>query len=474
MNDVEWFERENDRLSNEVKRLIKTERQLYEIQEHLDGQIRTYRRLYEIGKKFNATFDLGRILELAIQFVLYDLNFERCLLLLREQGAIQFHVAALDGYYDEIARRNVATLVLPINAPILAPLFAGSEQVLCTEGCEDSDLRAFRQTLGMDEYVVFRMAGEPTDPLSLLVAGNTAEKAPYHSRFVADSETTLGLANLVSQTSTAINNANTYRALERERQLLEEKVTERTQELSVAKKAAEVANRAKSQFLANMSHELRTPLNAITGYTELILDDIYGEVPAKIRDVLQRIQHGGQHLLGLINDVLDLSKIEAGQLTLSINEYSMEQVVQTVITAVESLAAEKKLALRVTIPPNLPLGRGDERRITQVLMNLVGNAIKFTELGEVRVNAMVSDGEFVVSVADTGPGISKPNQRKIFDEFQQVDSSSARAKGGTGLGLAIAKRIIELHGGHIGVDSSPGEGSTFWFKVPLRVGGKVE
>jgi signal transduction histidine kinase len=264
------------------------------------------------------------------------------------------------------------------------------------------------------------------------------------------------LQTFATQSVLAIQNARLFREIE-----------EKGREL-------ELASMHKSQFLANMSHELRTPLNAILGYTELILDNIYGEVPSKIQDVLQRVQHGGRHLLGLINDVLDLSKIEAGQLTLSVNDYSMEQVVQTVVTAVESLAAEKKLTLKVTVPPNLPLGRGDERRITQVLLNLVGNAIKFTEFGEVRVDASVSDGEFVVAVADTGPGISTANQRKIFDEFQQADSSSTRAKGGTGLGLAIAKRIIELHGGHIGVDSSPGEGSTFWFKVPLRVGGRVE
>src|SRR3990170_272276 len=226
---------------------------------------------------------------------------------------------------------------------------------------------------------------------------------------------------------------------------------------------------ATQSFLANMSHELRTPLNAILGYTELILDNIYGEVPGKIRDILERLGKSGRHLLGLINDVLDLSKIEAGQLTLSLTDYSMKEVVQMVITAVESLAAEKSLALKVALPPDLPLGRGDERRLTQVLLNLVGNAIKFTAVGEVRVEVRASDGAFLVSVADTGPGIAEADQQKIFEEFQQVDSSSTRQKGGTGLGLAIAKKIIELHAGHIGVESSLGKGSTFWFSLPIRV-----
>jgi signal transduction histidine kinase len=181
------------------------------------------------------------------------------------------------------------------------------------------------------------------------------------------------------------------------------------------------------------------------------------------------LEKSGRHLLALINDVLDLSKIEAGQLTLALSEYSMSDVVQTVVTAVEALAAEKRLALKVTVAPDLPLGRGDERRIGQVLLNLVGNAIKFTELGQVRVEVSATDGAFRVAVADTGPGIAPEDQEKIFEEFQQVDSSSTRKKGGTGLGLSIAKRIVEMHGGRIWVDSSPGKGSTFWFTLPVRV-----
>jgi signal transduction histidine kinase len=231
----------------------------------------------------------------------------------------------------------------------------------------------------------------------------------------------------------------------------------------------EIASKHKSQFLANMSHELRTPLNAILGYAELIMDDIYGEVPEKIRDVLERVQKSGQHLLSLINAVLDLSKIEAGQLTLSISEYSIQEAVYTAMTSVESLAAEKQLKLAVELSPNLPIARGDERRIVQVVLNLVGNAIKFTEAGEVKVRVTAADGTFIVAVSDTGPGISDEDQGKIFEEFQQADSSSTKQKGGTGLGLSIAKRIIEMHGGRIWVESSLGKGSTFCFTLPVRV-----
>jgi signal transduction histidine kinase len=242
-----------------------------------------------------------------------------------------------------------------------------------------------------------------------------------------------------------------------------------TEELWQLYQQLEAASRHKSQFLASMSHELRTPLNAILGYTELILDDIYGDVPEPIRDVLVRVQQSGQHLLGLINAVLDLSRIEAGRLTLSLTDYSMQDVVQTVVVAVEALAAEKHLTLTVSVPPDLPPGKGDAQRLRQVLLNLVGNALKFTEVGEVRIQVTAADGMFAVTVTDTGPGIAEAEQQKIFEEFQQAESATTCPQGGTGLGLAIAKKIVELHGGRIGVESYLGKGSTFWFTVPMCV-----
>jgi signal transduction histidine kinase len=240
-------------------------------------------------------------------------------------------------------------------------------------------------------------------------------------------------------------------------------------ELDEKGRQIEVESKHKSQFLANMSHELRTPLNAIIGYTELILDDIYGETPAKMRQVLERVQANGRHLLGLINDVLDLAKIEAGQLTLSLADYSLKEVVHGVVSAVEPLATAKHLVFKAEVPTHLPTGYGDERRIAQVLLNLVGNAIKFTDTGQVAIKASATNGSFTVAVCDSGPGISEGDQARIFAEFQQADSSSTKKKGGTGLGLSIAKRIIEMHTGKIWVESTPGEGATFFFTLPVTV-----
>jgi GAF domain-containing protein len=245
-------------------------------------------------------------------------------------------------------------------------------------------------------------------------------------------------------------------------------------EIQEKSKQLEEASQHKSQFLANMSHELRTPLNAILGYTELMADGAYGEPSEKMSTVLKRLESNGRHLLGLINDVLDLSKIEAGQLALELSEYSIQDIAQTVRSTLESLAADKKLEFKVEVAPRLPSGRGDGRRLTQVLINLAGNAIKFTDTGEVAIKAEASDGSFYVSVRDTGPGISAADQAKLFQEFQQADNAITKKKGGTGLGLAISKRIVEMHGGRIWIDSTVGEGSTFSFTVPVRVERQVE
>ena len=234
------------------------------------------------------------------------------------------------------------------------------------------------------------------------------------------------------------------------------------------------ASQAKSEFLANMSHELRTPMNAILGFTEMILDDIYGDVPPEVRGPIQDVRTCGQQLLRLINDVLDLSKIEAGRMELSLTDYSVQEVVETARTSLRSLAEEKGLEFTANVQPDIPLAYGDGKRITQCLTNLVGNALKFTKRGGVEIGARL-EGDFVVySVVDTGIGIPSDQLDHIFGEFRQVDASISREFGGTGLGLSITKTFVELHGGRIWVESEPGRGSTFRFAIPLRIAQATE
>ena len=230
-------------------------------------------------------------------------------------------------------------------------------------------------------------------------------------------------------------------------------------------------SKEKSDFLANMSHELRTPMNAILGFTEMVLDGLYGDVPTELKEPLADIQVNGRHLLRLINDVLDLSKIEAGRMELALGEYSVREVVDIVHVSLRSLAAEKGLDFVINVPDDLPVAYGDNGRLTQCLMNLAGNAIKFTKQGRVEIGVELVGSELIYRVTDTGIGIPKEELENVFAEFRQVDATVTREFGGTGLGLSITKKFVEMHGGRIWIDSEIGKGCTFFFAVPLRTKG---
>jgi GAF domain-containing protein len=230
----------------------------------------------------------------------------------------------------------------------------------------------------------------------------------------------------------------------------------------------EVASQHKSQFLASMSHELRTPLNALLGFNEMILGDIYGEVPDEMRPPLAQMQASGKHLLRLINNVLDLAKIESGRMELALAEYSVHDTVESVRSSLQPLAVEKGLEFLATVPADIPLAHGDPGRITQCLLNLAGNSLKFTRAGKVEISVAVSDGLLRYRVADTGIGIPPDKIEGLFTEFKQTDATVASEYGGTGLGLSISKKFVEMHGGRIWVESEPGRGSVFTFELPLR------
>ena len=252
---------------------------------------------------------------------------------------------------------------------------------------------------------------------------------------------------------------------------LDDQQREAAAQLRMLNEHLERASRAKSEFLANMSHELRTPMNAILGFTELMHDGTYGELPEALVEPVVDIQTNGRHLLRLINDVLDLSKIEAGHMELMLGEYAVEDVLETVRASLRSLASEKGLEFLVTVPPALPTAFGDAKRLSQCLVNLAGNALKFTREGRVEIGVELQGDQLVFRVSDTGIGIPADQLEAVFGEFRQVDPAVTREFGGTGLGLSITKRFVEMHGGRIWVESELDKGSTFFFTIPLRVAG---
>jgi signal transduction histidine kinase len=230
----------------------------------------------------------------------------------------------------------------------------------------------------------------------------------------------------------------------------------------------EVASQHKSEFLANMSHELRTPLNAVIGFSEVLTERMFGELNEKQDEYVRDINASGTHLLSLINDILDLSKVEAGRMELELAGFDLPQAIENAVVLVRERALRRGITLEQSIDARLGEIRGDERKVKQVLLNLLSNAIKFTpEGGRVGVRAAPVDEHLEVSVNDTGVGIAPEDQEAVFEEFRQVGTAEKKAEG-TGLGLALARKFIELHGGRIWVKSQAGIGSTFTFTIPMR------
>jgi signal transduction histidine kinase len=424
---------ENARLFEEVQARTR------ELAHSVDG----LRALGEVTQAVNSTLDLETVLSTIVAKAVQLSGTEAGVIYVFDELEEAFHLRATYGLSEEL-------------------IAAIREQHV---GTSDAIRRA---TLSGKPQQIADLRDEPPSPVREI-----AMRAGYRARLIVpliDADRVVGalvvrrkrpgefskstvelLQTFASQSVIAIQNARLFQEIEDKSHQLE------------------IASQHKSQFVANMSHELRTPLAAMLGYGELLQDGAFGELPEKAIRIVERVQVNGKHLLGLINSVLDISKIEAGQFRLNLSDYSLPTLIETVRVATESLARAKSLALTTELATALPHGFGDEQRLSQVLLNLVGNAIKFTDRGEVCIAARAVDDHFLISVRDTGPGIPLDERERIFREFHQVDGSSTRAKGGTGLGLAIVKHIVEMHGGSIWVESTLGQGSVFHLKIPVQI-----
>jgi signal transduction histidine kinase len=258
------------------------------------------------------------------------------------------------------------------------------------------------------------------------------------------------MQTFATQSALAIQNARLFR-----------EIADKSQQL-------EAASQHKSEFLANMSHELRTPLNAIIGFSEVLTERMFGELNEKQEEYLKDIYASGQHLLSLINDILDLSKIEAGRMELDLTDFHLPTALDSALTLVRERAGRRGITLQLNVDDRLGQIQADERKVRQVVLNLLSNAIKFTpEGGRIEVGAVPKDGFVEVSVTDTGVGIAPEDQEAVFEEFRQVGTADKKVEG-TGLGLTLCRKFVELHGGRIWVKSEPGAGSTFTFTIPVR------
>ena len=398
----------------------------------------------EIGRLVTSTLDIEAIYTRSVNLIVERFGFYYASIFIIEENGLNAVLQEGTGKVGEKLKENRHSL--PVGSNSTVGKATGSGEVVVINNTAIDPLHKFNPLLPETK-------AEAAIPLKIgnRITGVLDIQSTEVNAFSEDEIAILQI--LADQIAVGIDNARSYN--------LAQQAVEEMREV----------DRLKSQFLANMSHELRTPLNSIIGFARVILKGIDGPTTELQQQDLTAIFNLGQHLLGLINDILDLSRIEAGKMDLTFDEVSMTDLISSVISTAVGLIKDKPIELKREIAPNLPTVRADAMRIRQVLINLLSNASKFTEEGYILVKAYeeVKKGQLMVtvSVSDTGPGIAQEDQSKLFQAFSQVDASLTRKVGGTGLGLSICQHFIQMHGGQIGVHSVVGEGSTFYFSVPV-------
>jgi GAF domain-containing protein len=425
---------ENVRLFNELR----------ERTEALTRSVDQLTALGEVGQAISSTLDLETVLKTIVSRAVQLTGLDAGAIYEYDGATEQFHLRAAENFSEEVVEVLRSTPIRKGDGAVGSTAVA-REPIQIPETQNESYKSQFRDLIirtGRRALLAVPLMREEHIVGALAVHRNTP--GPFAPEIVDL------LKTFATQSALAIQNARLFREIaEKGRQL-------------------EVASHHKSQFLASMSHELRTPLNALLGFNEMILGDVYGEVPGDMKPPLAQMQASGKHLLRLINNVLDLAKIEAGRMELALSDYSVHDTVESVRSALRPLAADKGVELLAAVPEDIPLAHGDAGRITQCLMNLAGNSLKFTKAGKVEISVALDDGRLRYRVADTGIGIPADKIESLFTEFKQTDATIASEYGGTGLGLSITKKFVEMHGGRIWVESELGRGSTFSFEIPLR------
>ncbi len=401
--------------------------------------------LGEVGQAISSTLDLGTVLKTIVSRAVQLTGLNGGSIYEFEEGSGDFHLRAAENMPEELVE-VYRRMPIRLGEGIVGGAAARREPMQVPDIQDQSYQTRYRELLIRQGYRAILAVPLLRDE-QIIGALTVSRNEP--GAFAP--EVVELLKTFATQSALAIQNARLFREIgEKGRQL-------------------EVASRHKSDFLASMSHELRTPLNAILGFNEMILGQIYGEVPAEMLEPLADIQASGKHLLRLINNVLDLAKIEAGRMELALADYSVHDTVESVRSTLRPLATDKGLEFVTAVPHDLPLAYGDVGRITQCLMNLAGNSLKFTKAGKVEISVALKDGALLYRVADTGIGIAPDKIETVFAEFRQSDATIASEYGGTGLGLSISRKFVEMHGGRIWVESELGKGSAFLFEIPLRV-----
>ena len=427
-------------------------KELQERTEALTKSVGQLTALGEVGQAISSTLDLETVLKTIVQRAVQLAGLDGGSIYEFDERDERFHLRAAEHVEEEILEMSRRS---PIRLGEGAVGRAGAirEPVVVEDVLDKSYQSRARELLiktGSRALLAVPLMHEEQIVGALAVQRNTP--GPFAPEVVDL------LKTFATQSALAIQNAKLFR-----------EIREKSAELEVANKQLEVANKHKSDFLANMSHELRTPLNAIIGFSEALMDRMFGDLNEKQLDYQKDIHESGKHLLSLINDILDLSKIEAGRMELELSNFHLPTAVSNAVTLIRERAMRHGIALGVDIDERLGDFQADERKVKQVLLNLLSNAVKFTpDGGRVDVSAKLDSDKVEIAVKDTGVGIAPEDQASLFEEFKQLGKDSSRKAEGTGLGLALTKRLVELHGGQIAVESAVGQGSIFQVSLPLR------
>jgi signal transduction histidine kinase/HAMP domain-containing protein len=421
-------------------------KELQERTRELTRSVEELKALGEVGRAVSSTLDVETVLDTIVSHARQLADADGCAIYEYDEKAEEFRLRAAHNF-DAVFVETIRAMPLRKGEGVMGRAAVTREPIqipdIAVPGAYQSRFRDVLVGAGYRALLSVPLLRED----QIIGSLSLNRKAP--GEFPA--EIVELLKTFATQSALALQNARLF------------------QEIAEKSRQLEVANRHKSEFLANMSHELRTPLNAIIGFSEVLLERMFGELNAKQDEYLKDIFGSGRHLLSLINDILDLSKIEAGRMELELTKFDLPAAMENALTLVRGRAEAHAIALGLDADPRLGEFVGDERKLKQVLVNLLSNAVKFTpEGGRVEVRAAPADGGVEISVSDTGIGIAAEDQELIFEEFRQAGSDYARKREGTGLGLALTKRFVELHGGRIWVKSELGRGSTFTFTLPER------